>query len=126
MNEGFSAFWSIYPRKIARRYCEKLWVKLNPSTELSARIVQSVEEHIMSEWQGRSRDKIPHPSTFLNQGRWEDEIPAGSAVVKEWTGDEVQEHLCEGWCTTDHLWLCTDEFCCGPEKQACPEFIGRL
>ena len=71
---GFDLFWSIYPRKIAKRYCWKLWTRLKLTTDQEQRIIESVQLHLRTEWLDRPLSKIPHPSTFLNQARWEDEL----------------------------------------------------
>lgn len=64
---GFSEFWSLYPRKIAKGAAEKSWVKA----------VKEADEKIILEglrvFQFSSDPQfIPHPATWLNQRRWED------------------------------------------------------
>ena len=71
---GFTEFWQAYPRKVGKGAAEKAWVKLKPNlqTVLSALAWQSRQD-------GWTKDQgafIPHPATYLNQRRWEDEKPA--------------------------------------------------
>lgn len=72
MEGGFEIFWDCYPRKVAKLAALKAWKKLNPSAELVEAIVVSVDEHKKCKaW----RDGfVCHPSTFLTQGRWMDEL----------------------------------------------------
>lgn len=69
----FDQFWSEYPRKTAKVVARKSWAKINPDQELSEKIIKSVENYKKSS-QWKNPKYIPHPATFLNQGRWEDEI----------------------------------------------------
>lgn len=68
----FEAFWARYPRKVGKLAALKAWDKLKPDTELAAQIIDSIEAHRgCRAW----RDGyIPHPRTYLTQGRWMDEL----------------------------------------------------
>lgn len=69
---GFIRFWSLYPRKEGRTPALKVWTKdgLEPRTE---EICLSVEAHKKTE-QWQTPKFIPHPTTFLNQRRYEDSV----------------------------------------------------
>lgn len=69
----FSRFWSAYPNKVKKSVAEKSWVKLNPDDALTERIIADVEQRKRTEWAGDGARFIPHPTTYLNQRRWEDE-----------------------------------------------------
>lgn len=71
-DEGFKAFWESYPRKIGKFAALKAWQKLKPDDALTETILASIEEHRRCRnW----RDGfIPLPTTFLNQGRFLDEL----------------------------------------------------
>lgn len=71
---GFDEFWAAYPRKVGKLKARKVWQKLAPDADLRLAIQAALE------WQSRSvqwtRDGgqfIPHPTTWLTQGRWDDE-----------------------------------------------------
>ena len=64
----FSEFWQSYPRKTARPRAEKAWAKLKPSAELIAVILDSLRQ-----WELPEAKFIPHPATWLNDRRWEDQ-----------------------------------------------------
>ncbi len=73
--ELFNRFWNQYPRKIAKQAAIKAWEKLNPSQELTERIIASIlNQAATSQWSKNGGQYIPHPATFLNGRRWEDEI----------------------------------------------------
>ena len=74
--DGFTLFWQEYPRKAAKAAALKAWQKLNPSQELVERILAHVRDHKRSpDWIKDGGQFVPHPATFLNGQRWEDDIP---------------------------------------------------
>ena len=73
----FEAFWSAYPRKIGKAAALKAWEKLDPG--LAKQIVTAIEAQVASQHflhlrNGQPQEMIPLPTTWLNQGRWDDEI----------------------------------------------------
>ena len=79
--ELFDVFWSTYPRKTAKANALKSWRKIKPDKPLAQRIILAVREQAKtSQWTRDDGQYIPHPATWLNQRRWEDEIePSPSA-----------------------------------------------
>lgn len=71
---AFEAFWNLYPKKTGKGDAGKAWKKIKAS-EIKA-IMASVESHVEF-WKcsDTKRQYIPNPSTWLNQRRWEDELP---------------------------------------------------
>jgi hypothetical protein len=82
----FEQFWKLYPRKVAKRDAQKAFNKLNVKEQYDA--IKAIENHI-KHWTLRETESqfIPHPSTWLNQGRWEDEL---DFTVKEVKPKEVK------------------------------------
>ena len=73
--EGFETFWKTYPRKTAKANALKAWAKLKPNAELISKIMQSVAYHCLcADWLKDDGQYIPHPATWLNGKRWEDEL----------------------------------------------------
>jgi len=68
----FEAFWKAYPRKTGKGYCQEIWKRKKfPAIEI---ILESLQKSIASaDWQKEGGKFIPNPSTWLNQGRWDDE-----------------------------------------------------
>lgn len=74
--DGFALFWQEYPRKAAKAAALKAWQKLNPSPDLVERILAHVRDHKRSpDWIKDGGQFVPHPATFINGQRWEDDIP---------------------------------------------------
>ncbi|WP_050697709.1 DUF4373 domain-containing protein [Anaeromassilibacillus senegalensis] len=74
--ERFLRFWSAYPKRVGKGYAEKIFTKLNPDDTLLAAMLSAIEKAKRSEqWQRDKGQYIPNPSTWLNQTRWEDELP---------------------------------------------------
>lgn len=79
----FLEFWQAYPKKVGKAAVSKLYSKLRPSKELHERMLAAIAEQKQSEqWQKQGGQFIPNPATWLNQGRWEDEIKASVAQQK--------------------------------------------
>lgn len=71
---GFPDFWAAYPRKEGRQAAEKAWQKLKPDDDLQRLMAAALEAQKCSR-QWSDLQFVPHASTWLNQRRWEDEIP---------------------------------------------------
>ena len=78
---NFNEFYSLYPRKQGRRAAEKSWDRLTLNEQEEA--FNALSNHI-DYWKLKQTEKdyIPHPATWLNQGRWEDELDMTPKEVK--------------------------------------------
>ena len=71
----FAEFWQAYPRKVGKDAARKSWLKIKPTQELHGQIIDKVTAYKQSDtWKNENGRFIPNPATWLNQGRWEDEI----------------------------------------------------
>lgn len=71
---GFDAFWTAYPKKVGKGNAEKVWMKLKPDQDLMDRILQALAwQRKQDQWVKDDGQFIPHPATWLNQKRWEDQ-----------------------------------------------------
>ena len=68
----FDRFWDIYPKKKDKKRSLKIWKKLNCDNIVDD-ICNAVNEQIKHEAISKDIQFIPHPSTWLNGQRWEDE-----------------------------------------------------
>jgi hypothetical protein len=67
----FEDFWKAYPRKVGKGAAFKAWKKEDPDL---ADVLQALEWQIkQNQWVKDGGQFIPHPATWLNQRRWEDE-----------------------------------------------------
>lgn len=75
----FQTFWKAYPKRIAKSAAKKAWDKLRPTDELLRIMIQAVEKWKKSDqWRKDNGQFIPHPATWINNRRWEDDPPPGS------------------------------------------------
>lgn len=75
-DERFARFWSAYPRKVAKPDAVKAWAKHDPTDELLAVMLAAIERQKRSaDWVKEDGRFIPHPATWLNKRRWEDQPP---------------------------------------------------
>lgn len=77
---AFDVFWGVYPRKVDKKKALAVWVKLSEDDRLAA--LKAVGEH-RSLWEVKrvAPEFIPHPTSWLNGRRWEDELIPQQMVV---------------------------------------------
>lgn len=83
----FSDWYAIYPRKVARMDAEKAWKKLTSVQQQAA--IDAISMHV-KKWlaDGTDRQYIPHPASWLNGHRWEDEIEIEAPKTSNWRQSE--------------------------------------
>jgi hypothetical protein len=83
---GFASFWSEWPsheRKAAKKQCLAKWKKLG-CEEVTKDIIKAVRHFKESEgWRKDAGAYIPAPLTWLNQKRWELELPKCPQTASE-------------------------------------------
>jgi len=80
----FEMFWKAYPRKIGKLAALKAWEKSKERPAVDV-VVAAVEKQKASEqWLKEGGQFIPHPATWLNQGRWSEE-----PVMKQRRGSAI-------------------------------------
>lgn len=83
INITFDTFWNLYNKKVGdKKDCEKKWNKLTDIEREN--IIKIIPEYIL---QFKEKQFQPHPTTFLNQRRWENEIIKAideSKPIKNW------------------------------------------
>ena len=73
-NYLFDLFWAAYPRKVAKQAAVKAWGKIKPDEAFTRKIIAAVDRFREDpQWRKDDGQFIPHPATFLNGRRWEDE-----------------------------------------------------
>jgi hypothetical protein len=71
----FSEFWQAYPKKIGKQAALKAWKRVKVTAELHEKILDAIRlQKTSAQWQKDNGQFIPNPATWLNQGRWDDEI----------------------------------------------------
>jgi uncharacterized protein YdaU (DUF1376 family) len=74
----FDEFWKHYPRKVSKPNALKAWLKVKPDDELTKTIISAISKQNLS---AREEQFIPHPASWLNGKRWEDEIKVASTTA---------------------------------------------
>jgi len=73
-SNGFDEFWESYPKKVGKGEARKAWQRIKQPRTLLPTILVAIGNQCRSEqWKRNNGQFIPHPATWLNQGRWEDE-----------------------------------------------------
>ena len=84
MEDLFEQFWEVYPRRVAVKEARKAWGKLKPDLALLETIKAHIKARLAAgEW--ADKKYIMHPSTFLNQERWTDEIIQKATSTRDLT-----------------------------------------
>ena len=72
----FNKFWNAYPKHIAKQSAVKAFEKLKPDEKLLEAMLKAIAMQKESkQWEKDGGAFIPYPATWLNQRRWEDELP---------------------------------------------------
>ena len=85
----FDHFWNLYPRKVGKEAARSAWAK--------ALLKASIDEIVAGAFRYAhdpnlpEKTFIPHPSTWLNEGRWSDEpLPERPKSLPELKTEEVE------------------------------------
>jgi uncharacterized protein YdaU (DUF1376 family) len=80
---AFDLFWEKWPRKQQRAVALRAWLKI-PISEYAAIDAGLEKWRTSDQW---TRGVIPHPATWLNQKRWEDQdVPQGGSNAPKTNG----------------------------------------
>lgn len=71
---GFETFWQRYPRRVGKQAALKAWLAAQRRGHDTERIMAGLARHDGA-WPDET-EFIPHPATWLNQGRYDDEPEA--------------------------------------------------
>lgn len=71
VEEQFAEFWTAYPRREGKQAARKAFEKLPDHP----RIVTAARQYAaaVAQWRPEERKYVPHPATWLNQGRYDDD-----------------------------------------------------
>ena len=79
----FDEFWAEYPKKVGKDAARKAFDKRKPSRDLLVRMLASIRAQAQTlAWQKDGGQFIPHPATWLNEGRWQDEETAVPTIQR--------------------------------------------
>lgn len=74
LQKRFDLFWAAYPKKVGKKDALKAFKNAKVDSELFDKIMIAIgRARTTEQWQRDNGRYIPNPSTWLNQGRWDDE-----------------------------------------------------
>ena len=104
----FESFWKVYPRKIGKEKCRNWFKSHKPKEDLVQQMIEAVEQQKKSK-QWSDPQYIPHPYTWLNQGRWEDELtPTKDSTFQSAPKNPIQWEEAKGSTFEEDLKLCRE------------------
>jgi hypothetical protein len=78
----FDSFWSAYPKKAAKDDARKAFEKRKPDDAMLAQMLAAIAvQSASADWQKDGGKFVPHPATWLNGARWEDEVAGAPAAA---------------------------------------------
>ena len=89
----FEDFWNAYPRKIAKKEAMKKFAKAVKDGTDPNTIIAGAKTYAASVV-GKEQKYVAHPTTWLNQGRWEDETEAPAPTM---SNAEAADRLRNPW-----------------------------
>lgn len=94
-SDEFERFWRAYPKKVGKGGAYKAFKKVEAIKHTLPIMLEAIEQQKDSEqWKKDKGQFIPHPTTWLNQRRWEDSI--GVENTKTHNGVDLDEVLRQG------------------------------
>lgn len=79
----FEKFWKVYPKHISKQEAKKAFLKAIKKVDLDVLINAVKKQSMWVQWQKDNHAFVPHASTWLNQGRWEDEEKVAEGQPEE-------------------------------------------
>ncbi len=76
--DRFDIFWKQYPRKVAKPNALKSWLKIKPDDVVLKKMLDAINQQGLP---SKEIQFVPHPASWLNANRWEDEITAPTTNV---------------------------------------------
>lgn len=93
---GFEEFWDRYPRKVGKPLARSRWLAAVKKKGVTPKLIMAgLDAWLRSgQWRGREIEYIPHPSTWLNQERYNDP-PASKWAPPADTGGSLSSRVRE-------------------------------
>lgn len=85
--DAFAQWWAVYPKKVGKGEAKKAFGKVRVGVDV---LIDAVNRQKNSQqWTKENGRYIPNPATWLNQGRWEDELPGAAGGRRDLDSDEL-------------------------------------
>lgn len=80
--DSFERFWHEYPKKQSKTGAFKSWMRIKPTSADMVKIIQHLDVMCKQEWTRDNMKFIPMATTYINNRRWNDEMPEDSGYYK--------------------------------------------
>ena len=81
----FEKFWAAYPRKEGKQKARAAFEKVTVSLDI---LLEAIDQQKKStQWSKDNGQFIPHPATWLNGKRWEDQLAMSTEIPKGASGE---------------------------------------
>jgi hypothetical protein len=92
-DDKFEAFWLCYPRKVGRKAAERKFLLALKETTVEVMLKALEAQKGSEQWQKDGGRFIPHPATWLHQGRWADVVFVPAVASRKPGQREIVENL---------------------------------
>jgi hypothetical protein len=116
-DKEFAMFWESYPKKVGKKAAIKAWKASKDRPPIESVLAAIDRAKGSPEWTKENGAFIPHPSTWLNQGRWDDEP---TTVVTQRRAPQPAP-LPPLAATCSRCGQVSDSWCGPPGKELCSE-----
>jgi len=89
----FDEFWVLYPRKVGKHKAKQTWERLRLSAPDLHRIRVALSWQVPHWAESGTLQYVPHPTTWLNGRRWEDEPPPSVEAARPHLSPDVVRWL---------------------------------
>jgi mannitol/fructose-specific phosphotransferase system IIA component len=84
LSEEFDRFWKACPRKTNKAAARKAFPKALKKGVTTDQLIEDMSRRVeLGQWSLSEKRFIPHPATYLNGERWEDEIVTRRKVTTD-------------------------------------------
>lgn len=83
----FESFWKVYPRKIAKKKAMTTWKNVCKNKDTYNKIIKALTTQIVANKWNKDIKYCPHPTTWLNQERWNDDVEVRNEPAKKSSAD---------------------------------------
>lgn len=102
LDRAFDKFWACYPRREGKQMAKKSFMKIAPDDDLLETMLVAIQRQKQTDQWSDPR-YIPHPATWLNGRRWEDEpaqprsggktVAANSYAQRDYSEEKLEAQL---------------------------------
>lgn len=90
-SESFERWWEVYPRKVSKGRAWKIWQRDKLDKRVDE-LIEKLQQQVSIQYSQIETQYIPHPSTYLSDSRYDDEIEQIKGVKDE-SNSDINEQL---------------------------------